>query len=284
MGENQLRVRGIEDIDLMVTAHATIPAPGDGGVAEQLAAGDAILASLPLPSNAMQPSEAFTFAEPSTGMNVGGMQQVQPLPQQQQIQQHGTSPDMNMNLMPISNPQSGGALVGPPNVARCASAPGLCPGRRLPASPCRAVGNDRSSRMDLQMLLRRTQQESGEMQLFIQKQYRFLRQETASRPSGMDSRDIGPLPVHAMGLHNMAAPLRTASWNDAGRLGLPFGVGFPGGYFSGEDAPSSPSTDSHEGAHLDVGPRFVTGEPQLPLEALQALSSDGSLPPSDSTV
>merc|ERR1719235_2626115 len=37
--ENQFRMRGIEDIDLMVTTQATFPGPGDGTMPGQGAAG-----------------------------------------------------------------------------------------------------------------------------------------------------------------------------------------------------------------------------------------------------
>merc|ERR1712232_596095 len=60
---------------------------------------------------------------------------------------------------------------------------GRASGRRLPATPCRGASG---SRMELQTLLRRTRESSGEMQVYIQEQYRFLREEAApaSAPTG----------------------------------------------------------------------------------------------------
>merc|ERR1712226_175658 len=52
-------------------------------------------------------------------------------------------------------------------------APKLGSARRLPATPCRSSGG---SRMELQTLLRRTREASGEMNVYIQEQYRFLRE------------------------------------------------------------------------------------------------------------
>merc|ERR1719181_319328 len=66
-------------------------------------------------------------------------------------------------------------------------------GQRMPATPGlagghRSAGVGEGSRMELQTLLRRTKEASGDV-LYIQEQFRFLQQ---SQPAGSSSRDERP--------------------------------------------------------------------------------------------
>lgn len=93
--------------------------------------------------------------------------------------------------------------------------------------------------MELQTLLRRTREASGETQVFIQEQYRFLQQQQPSRPGDVSTPAPGGAPVR----HAVPSVIR------AGRgleNGSPMGAG-RGGYLQdwpGPVPPSSVSSDS----------------------------------------
>ncbi|CAE8616965.1 unnamed protein product [Polarella glacialis] len=223
--ENQCRMKGIEDMDLLVMTQASFPYEG---------------------GNMGQGEAMMQLAGPHGG-----------LPQALSEPITGGGGDFGRKGVELPYYPSAGALAG----------------RRPTATPCRAGGG--SSRVELQTLLRRTREASGEMQIYIQEQYRFLNQETGAPPQPWQQesrRDVS----------FAAQPWQQES--RAERLSLPaagrgFSAGFGGGTYAlgeagampsfglgGEIGFSASSSDSQGRGDYD------SGGPTL--EAFRPLSSD----------
>jgi len=212
--ENQCRMRGIEDIDFMITTQATIPSKTAGAVGD--------------------------LAEP--------------------VQ----DPVASLN-QPASAPFAGAVV---PVVSSMLSGRGIANlGHRLPATAGRAgstghrlqSGADAlGARMELQTLLRRTREASGDV-VHIQEQFRFLQQ---SQPTGQITRDdrMSPFTAAAGGHAGLASD---DGRQPPGMLLLPPSRTVPGD-FHGMQAPSF-STSTEEDYFAE-----------LPLEGIHPLSSDSA--------
>lgn len=216
--ENQLRIRGIEDIDVCMTMQATFPPD---------AANDGAFGGF-------------------SGVGVVGQQ----------------SPAM----VPAPAPSAPGPLGMAPVAAAVTSSRGPAGlGPRMPATPGTSgsgrgssrgaageVGVGGASRMELQTLLRRTKEASGDV-LYIQEQFRFLQQ---SQPGAYDK----PPPSAGFAF--------SGAQGSRQRLGIAQGMApgiGPGSHFAAL-APSVSTSTEDEG--MDVGPT---------LQALRPLSSDHEL-------
>merc|ERR1712106_404524 len=73
-------------------------------------------------------------------------------------------------------------------------------GQRLPSTSADGAGG--SSRMELQTLLRRTKEASGDV-LYIQEQFRFLQQSHPNGPMHREDRPFPPMPPPSGHLANM---------------------------------------------------------------------------------
>lgn len=208
--ENQLRIRGIEDVDMLITTQASFPDDGPriDPFFNQAASG---WPSWPEPPKAM--------TVPAAMMSSGG-----------------SRPGPSLAATDELYKQFGG-LAG-----------------RLPATAGRA-----GSRVELQTLLRRTREASGEMQVYIQEQCRFLRSVTGAEPAEPRSEVKPRSPTYA-GDQPFAMRLPgQAPWlgaSDVGRVPSEIGL-LP---LSGTS-----SSESDKG-----GNRFAGST----LEALRPLSSD----------
>mmetsp|Transcript_37744 Transcript_37744/g.120298 ORF Transcript_37744/g.120298 Transcript_37744/m.120298 type:complete len:641 (-) Transcript_37744:155-2077(-) len=218
--ENQLRIRGVEDMDVMVTTQASFPYGGRGfGHApmeqQQLALGGAPPGSGPcggdlfggygaaepgwgasgygFPGPAPQSALAVPWAATGPGAAEpmwmpGGMPQ--PLPWMVPATQQAPAP-----APPASQLQS-----SPPRSAPSRREPAPCPARNF-ATPLRNLGPHGGNRMELQTLLQRTRQSSGEMQTLVQQSYRMIQQDPSMRqqqpgfqPSGARQPSAGMVP------------------------------------------------------------------------------------------
>jgi len=252
--ENQLRMRGIEDIDLMVTTQATFPADGSGFAQAGQTTGN--------------PFEGFTMP-----VNVfGGL---------------GNPGKENLAAAPFTQPAGAPAGAYPAGGSATWSGRGMSDlGQRMPATPGIAgstghrlppggggggYGGGGGSRMELQTLLRRTKEASGDV-LYVQEQFRFLQQ--SGQPAGQVHRDE-----------------RHPPWPSSGG-GVGFGVGssgsnsrlrphmsLAGGQAATRMVPNFPQHAGHAPAML-MGSRSTSTEEDdwqashHTLEGMRPLSSD----------
>lgn len=211
--ENQFRMRGIEDIDVMMTTQATFPADAGGffpGDAAGLAAGAGA-------GGMVNPFEAFGAPLPAA-MASGPSQDQGDYAKLFAQQGHG----LPAAAMPAGQGSTTWAGRGISNLGqRMPATPGVAgsTGHRHPAGGHDFGGPDAmggGSRMELQTLLRRTKESSGDV-LYIQEQFRFL-QQSQSQPGPM-SRDARQMPGGTGG--------------GFGGGGIGAGAGFGGGSIGG---------------------------------------------------
>eukprot|EP00933_Yihiella_yeosuensis_P033238 TRINITY_DN26973_c0_g1_i1.p1 TRINITY_DN26973_c0_g1~~TRINITY_DN26973_c0_g1_i1.p1 ORF type:complete len:738 (-),score=217.23 TRINITY_DN26973_c0_g1_i1:137-2350(-) len=169
--ENQFHLKGIEDIDYLVTTQASIPLDGAAGQQPLMLQQQTDLA---VPGGNFGPTEPITSG---AGDHWNRLQEKAP---------------------------NTGALHG----------------KRPLATPCRSGGslqNTAGSRVELQTLLRRTREASGEMQIYIQEQCRFLRQvTTSSAPADQGQFSYGQM---MSGLPSHGGHRAPANFSHPGMLG-----------------------------------------------------------------
>lgn len=154
--ENQFRMRGIEDIDLMVTTQANFPSQG-------FALG--VDAGIPANPFGVMEDPSAPFAKPA------------------------------------ARTAEAAALYASPGLSMPATAGRIgSMGQRLQGTSPDAAGG--SSRMELQTLLRRTKEASGDV-LYIQEQFRFLQQSHPNGPMRREDRPFPPMPPPSGHLANM---------------------------------------------------------------------------------
>lgn len=167
--ENQMRVRGIEDIDFLVTTEAAFPAEADAA------------SGLRGPFGALG-GEAFGPTSPmlpATPQAAAGL--YPPLGAPSGIAPNGMTTSSHSNDAAFAKSASVAARsVKGGRGSRLVAGFGST---RMPATPGQAGAG---SHMQLQTLLRRTREASGEMQIYIQEQFRFLRRQ---QQGGEDADD-----------------------------------------------------------------------------------------------
>jgi len=169
--ENQIRVRGIEDMELMISSQTTMQADGTPPLSSGFDTGlQGALQSYSTLQGAMQGAQQ----EPVQALSQDPFAQLQA-----QIMGQAQSPLNGQHAMHGLLAASGKQpqFQSPPQ-ASTATAKSAARKRTVPTPNRQGVGN----RLESQTLLRRTREASGEMQVYIQEQYRFL-QHDAGVPS-----------------------------------------------------------------------------------------------------
>jgi hypothetical protein len=187
--ENQVRMRGIEDIELMVTTQATFPADSGG-----LTPGQAMVGL----TNPFEEAAAWTkpAATPTSVPGAGSA---------------------TWSGRGISN--LGHRMPATPGIAGSS-------GHRLPSGGGPSGTDGSGSRMELHTLLRRTKEASGDV-LYIQEQVRFMQQSQQTGPVPRDGRSAalpgslgigvgvgGGLRHRQVQGHAMLAPSHSSSTED----------------------------------------------------------------------
>eukprot|EP00927_Polykrikos_kofoidii_P078405 TRINITY_DN75231_c0_g1_i1.p1 TRINITY_DN75231_c0_g1~~TRINITY_DN75231_c0_g1_i1.p1 ORF type:complete len:853 (+),score=190.16 TRINITY_DN75231_c0_g1_i1:305-2560(+) len=243
--ENQLRERGMEDVDMMMTTQTTFLADAAHGFhpihAQDVNTGEwgnggesfgttAVTFGGPVTPTSSVPAPALTVvgesatAVASRPCEIVATATPQALRPENKVISAGT-PSLSLGTG-IGRCGGGGQSATFGNVPGIGG--GLLARRSAAATASGASGDVGASRMQLQTVLQRSRAESGNMQVFIQEQVRFLQQEALPR-TGATSMATAHLASSSMASANVTTAAEYLK--DAGVQGG-FGGSF-GGAFAG---------------------------------------------------
>eukprot|EP00930_Biecheleria_cincta_P055072 TRINITY_DN41441_c0_g1_i1.p1 TRINITY_DN41441_c0_g1~~TRINITY_DN41441_c0_g1_i1.p1 ORF type:complete len:1608 (+),score=358.15 TRINITY_DN41441_c0_g1_i1:155-4978(+) len=198
--ENQRFVRGIEDMDLLITAQASFPFDGEAGMqpaAMQALTGPAGGAGLLEPGHLAAALALGSGAPELQTFSRGTAEQaVQPV----------------VHIEPFAAATNAAAPAAA-EISRTKVSHGPGKIQRSLATPCRSSGGGftgGSGRVQLQTMLRRTREQNGAMQIYIQESTAFLRQAEMSagpcRPPESWSQGHHIIPFHVQDLGGFGGP------------------------------------------------------------------------------